>query len=60
MIQTIFEELGKNSDFYGHLLLEHIGITFTAVVIATIVGLGIGIFIAVAYRAQYLCGDYHH
>ena len=46
MIQTILEELGKNSDFYGHLLLEHIGITFTAVVIATIVGLAIGIFIA--------------
>ena len=46
MIQTIFEELVKNSDFYGHLLLEHIGITFTAVIIATIVGLAIGIFIA--------------
>ena len=46
MIQTIFEELVKNSDFYGHLLLEHIGITCTAVIIATIVGLAIGIFIA--------------
>ena len=46
MIQNILEEFGKNSNFYGGLLLEHIGITFTAVIIATILGLAIGVFIA--------------
>lgn len=46
MIQKLLEELGKNGSFYLHLLLEHIGITFTAVIIATILGLAIGVFIA--------------
>ena len=45
MIQNLVEELSKNGVFYLHLLLEHIGITFTAVIIATVLGLAMGIFI---------------
>ena len=45
MIQNLVEELSKNGAFYLHLLLEHIGITFTAVIIATVLGLAMGIFI---------------
>ena len=46
MIQKIMEELGSNSSFYVQLLIEHIGITFISVIIATIVGLAIGIWIS--------------
>ena len=46
MINKIFRELSSNSLFYLNLLTEHIVITFTAVVIAIIVGLSIGIFIS--------------
>ena len=46
MIQKIVEELGSNSSFYVQLLIEHIGITFISVIIATIVGLAIGIWIS--------------
>lgn len=46
MINRIIEELSSNSSFYWNLLLEHIVITFTAVIIAIAVGLSIGIFIS--------------
>ena len=46
MINKIFEEISSNSSFYLNLLTEHIMITFTAVVIAIVVGLSIGIFIS--------------
>lgn len=46
MINKIFEEISSNSSFYLNLLKEHIAITFTAVIIAIVVGLSIGIFIS--------------
>lgn len=46
MINKIITELSSNSAFYLNLLKEHILITFTAVIIAIIVGLSIGIFIS--------------
>lgn len=46
MINKIIAELSSNSSFYLNLLKEHILITFTAVIIAIVVGLSIGIFIS--------------
>lgn len=46
MINNILKELSSNSSFYLSLLTEHIVITFTAVMIAIVVGLSIGIFIS--------------
>lgn len=46
MINKIIDELVSNSSFYLNLLKEHIVITFTAAVIAIVVGLAIGILIS--------------
>ena len=46
MINKIFNELATNSSFYLDLLKEHIIITFTAVIIAIIIGLSVGILIS--------------
>lgn len=46
MINKIFNELATNSSFYLELLKEHIIITFTAVIIAIIIGLSVGILIS--------------
>ncbi len=46
MINKIIDELLKNFSFYLQLLREHIVITFSAVFIAIIAGLAIGIFIS--------------
>lgn len=46
MINKIFEELSNNSSFYLNLLTDHMFITFTAVLIAIVLGLSIGIFIS--------------
>lgn len=46
MINRIIDELLSNSPFYLHLLTEHIVITFTAMMIAVVIGLFIGVFIS--------------
>lgn len=46
MINKIFNELATNSSFYLELLKEHIIITFTAVIIAIIIGLSVGVLIS--------------
>lgn len=46
MIYKMIDELSTNSQFYLNLLKEHIVITFTAVMIAIVVGLSIGIWIS--------------
>ncbi|MBR7928293.1 ABC transporter permease subunit [Aerococcaceae bacterium zg-ZUI334] len=46
MISNIINEFITNSSFYLNLLKEHIVITFTAVMIAIVIGLGIGIWIS--------------
>ena len=45
MINNIITEFTGNSAFYLKLLLEHMGIIFTAAIIAIIIGLSIGIWI---------------
>ena len=50
MINKIFGELLNNSSFYLSLLAEHIVITLTAVIIAIVVGLSIGIFISQKHK----------
>ncbi len=46
MINKIMEEFSTNSSFYLNLLTEHIVITFTAVFVAIVSGLSIGILIS--------------
>lgn len=46
MLQQIINELSTHSTFYLNLLKEHIIITFTASLIAILLGLSIGIFIS--------------
>ena len=46
MINKIINELASNSSFYLNLLKEHIGITFTSVFVAIVVGLFVGILIS--------------
>lgn len=44
MIKQIFELLTERKDFFLNLLVEHIYISFSAVIIAAVFGLAVGIF----------------
>ncbi len=46
MIKSVWEELGGNYAFFGELLLSHIRITMSAALLATAVGLLVGIYIS--------------
>ncbi|MGI6203921.1 MAG: glycine betaine ABC transporter substrate-binding protein [Anaerovoracaceae bacterium] len=46
MIHDIFELLVVNRDFFGKLLLEHLGISFLAIAIAIVFGSVVGILIS--------------